>query len=120
MTWIYSQESGKLSWGDTVVGTGYSGNEEGKNNPAFERTPNVGPIPRGQYEIGPPFDTETHGPFVMKLTASGPTYTYGRSGFLIHGDSVYAPGTASEGCIILARAVRERIASSQDNLLTVI
>lgn len=120
MTWIYSQESGKLSWGDTVVATGYSGAGEGKNNPAFEQVPNVGPIPRGTYEISPPFDTETHGPFVMRLLPVGPTYTFGRSGFLMHGDSVHAPGTASEGCVIMPRPIRERVASSQDNQLTVI
>lgn len=120
MTWIYSQESGKLKWGDQVIGTGYSGHGDGKNSPAHEDVPNVGPIPRGTYEIGSPFDTETHGPFVMRLSPSGSTYTFGRSGFLIHGDSIKAPGTASEGCIILARSIRERIASSQDNQLTVI
>jgi hypothetical protein len=35
---------------------------------------------------------------------------HGRTEFLIHGDSVDAPGTASEGCIILSPAIRKKIA----------
>lgn len=31
---------------------------------------------------------------------------HGRAGFYMHGDKVAAPGNASEGCIIMPRAVR--------------
>ncbi|HYE46677.1 MAG TPA: hypothetical protein VEA44_12995, partial [Caulobacter sp.] len=44
----------------------------------------------------------------------------GRSAFRIHGDSVRAPGTASKGCIILPRAVREAIWRSGDRDLEVV
>jgi len=44
----------------------------------------------------------------------------GRSAFLIHGDSIAAPGTASHGCIILARPDRERIAESGVKQLVVV
>jgi hypothetical protein len=47
------------------------------------------------------------------------TNTLGRGGFLIHGDSVRAPGTASQGCIIMDPATRQRISSSGDVDLTV-
>lgn len=99
---------------------GYSGHGEGKNNPALQETPNVGPIPYGLWRIvGPPFDTPTHGPFVMRLEPCEGTQTFGRDGFLIHGDSKIAAGTASHGCIVLPRATRERIWDSGDHLLTV-
>ncbi len=45
---------------------------------------------------------------------------FGRSGFLIHGDSVSHPGEASEGCIILDRNVRETIANDDDKYLVVV
>ena len=102
------------------MGDGYSGFAEGKNNPAMQDVHNVGPIPQGTYEIGEPFDTETHGPYVLRLMPTGPTNTFGRAGFLIHGDSVKAPGTASEGCIVLPRVVRDAVAKSGDNELKVI
>jgi hypothetical protein len=45
---------------------------------------------------------------------------FGRDGFLIHGDSVEHPGTASHGCIIMSRAIREAIAQSDDHELNVV
>lgn len=81
---------------------------------------NWGPIPCGLYTIGAHVDTMTHGPFVLPLTPSPQNEMFGRSAFLIHGDSKVAPGSASEGCIILSRSVRERIAKSGDHELRVI
>lgn len=119
MTWKYDQESGDLYLNDKFVSSGYSGAGDGKNNPAMQDVHNVGPIPRGEYEIGSPSDTKTHGPYVLHLTPAETNDMHGRSGFLIHGDSVVHPGTASEGCIILPRTVRERIWESGDIALTV-
>jgi hypothetical protein len=45
---------------------------------------------------------------------------FGRTGFLIHGDSLQHPGRASNGCIILPRPIRDRIAASGDDQLTVV
>lgn len=81
---------------------------------------NVGPIPAGNYFIQKPEDTVTHGPYVLPLVPYSSNEMFGRSGFLIHGDSVVNPGTASEGCIILSRDVREKIWASTDHGLTVI
>jgi len=39
---------------------------------------------------------------------------HGRTAFRIHGDSGIRPGTASEGCIILPLAIRQKIADSND------
>jgi hypothetical protein len=46
---------------------------------------------------------------------------FGRSAFYIHGDLVSAPGQhlASEGCIILAREIRNTIGESGDTSLIV-
>src|SRR5579883_1483500 len=102
--WTYSQKSGLLSQDDREVAHGYSGASDGKNNPEMQDVHNVGPIPQGDWTItGPPVDTKTHGPYVLKLTPAIETETFGRSGFLMHGDSKEHPGTASQGCIIMSR-----------------
>jgi len=117
--WVYDQGSGQLFHKDQAVGTGYSGQGEGKNNPAMESVHNVGPIPKGRYVIEAPHDTSTHGPYVLTLSPDAANVMHERSGFLVHGDSLKAPGTASEGCIILARKLRERIWLSGDRQLEV-
>lgn len=116
MSWIYSQATGEMSRDGAFVEVGYSGAGEGRNNPAKEDVQSVGPIPRGNYTIGPPHDTATHGPHVMALTPVGHD-ARGRSGFLIHGDN--RTHTASLGCIILSRPTRDRISDSGDKMLTV-
>ncbi len=117
--WIYEQATGKLTREGKLVATGYAGRGDGKNNPAMQHVRNTGPIPRGKYTIGPPRDTKDHGPHVLPLTPDQTNEMFGRSAFLIHGDSVKLPGTASQGCIILARAMREKISSSGDVSLRV-
>lgn len=112
--WTYIQFTGALIHYGMIFGYGYSGKGEGKNNPAMQHIHNVGPIPVGTYIIQPPHDSETHGPFVLPLLPNATNEMFGRSGFLIHGDSIKNPGTASEGCIILPRAVRNTIFKSED------
>jgi hypothetical protein len=119
MTWRYAQATGWLAHDGENVAEGYSGAGEGKNNPAQQDVHNIGPIPVGQYTIGEPSDTKTHGPYVLHLTPDPANEMFGRSGFLIHGDSVVHPGTASEGCIIMPRTVREKIWVSADRDLVV-
>jgi hypothetical protein len=122
MAWTYQQVTGRLL-DDlcNIIGVGYSGRSpDGKNDPVMQSVPNVGPIPCGDYTIEPPVDTVTHGPFVLALTPSPKNEMWGRSGFLMHGDSVIAPGTASLGCIIQSRDVREAVWDSNDHLLTVV
>lgn len=116
MTWRYSQSTGRLTHNGRVVATGYSGAGQGRNNHAMQATANVGPIPTGAYTIGERHDTDTHGPHVMRLTPRGHG-ALGRSGFLIHGDN--RTHTASEGCVILDRSVRDRISTSHDGTLEV-
>ena len=118
--WCYVQRTGQLLHDGQLTGTGYSGHGDGKNNPDMQKVHDVGPIPCGDYSIGPPHDTTTHGPYVMALTAKPGTDTFGRSGFLMHGDSKENPGTASLGCIIQARPVREIVGNSGDPDLQVV
>ena len=120
MSWTYNQATGELTKADNVLACGYAGKGDGKNNPSMEQVPNVGPLPKGLYVIGSPYDTKTHGPYVLRLTPDPDNEMFDRSGFLIHGDSVSAPGTASEGCIILPRKIREMIWNSGDNQLQVV
>ncbi len=121
MPWEYSQSTGRLTRDGKPVSTGYSGSPEGKNNPEKQAVHNVGPIPQGSYTIGVPrLQTENHGPFVLPLLPADSNEMFGRAGFLIHGDSMKAPGKASQGCIILARSVRDAIAESGDKNLTVV
>ena len=118
--WTYNQLTGNLSQDGQPAGSGYSGMGPGKNNPAMQNVHDTGPIPRGKWHIGPPFDTTTHGPHVMVLTPETGTETFGRSGFLIHADSITHPGKASSGCIVLSHALRLQISSSGDHCLEVV
>ena len=116
----YHQISGQLLRDGQPVAFGYSGHLEGRNNPAFQQVHNVGPIPQGLWSIeGPPFDSDDHGPFCLRLTPAPETRVFNRSGFLMHGDSKVHPGLASEGCIIMPRAAREQVWNSRDTNLTV-
>jgi hypothetical protein len=122
--WEYRQ-IGELWYRDATgasfVEHGYSGAGSGRNNAAMQSIHNVGPIPQGNWTIvSLTIENTPHGPYVLHLAACENTNTFGRSGFLIHGDSIKAPGTASQGCIILPRAIRERIWQSNDRQLTVI
>lgn len=119
--WTYAQKTGDLEQDGRHVATGYSGAGDGKNNPNMQQVRNVGPIPEGDWTItGPPVNTEDHGPYVLLLNPTAETETFGRSGFLMHGDSKEHPGGASEGCVILPRAVREKVWTSGDRDLKVV
>jgi len=119
--WIYAQKTGELQQDGKHVATGYSGFDDGKNNPAMEAAPSCGPIPHGEWTItGPPANTRDHGPWVLRLEPSPETRTFGRSGFLMHGDSKESPGCASHGCIVMPRSAREQVWNSGDRKLEVV
>lgn len=120
--WIYQDSTGKLSRDGVLVGWGYSGYSFGKNNDADENISDIGPVPEGDYSISGPEDLAggPHGPYVLHLMAWVGNKMFGRSGFLIHGDSILKPGTASRGCIILNYVIRQLIVRSGDTQLRVI
>lgn len=123
MPWLYDRRTGNLWQMQTppsVVAKGYAGKGDHKNKPESEGIENEGPIPGGLWTIIALLEkTPDHGPFVLRLLPNEGTKTFGRDGFLIHGDSISAPGTASLGCIILPRAAREKIWQSGDIQLVV-
>jgi hypothetical protein len=118
MPWTYRQLTGELTKDNQFHGRGYSGTGGGRNNPAMQTVRNAGPIPQGRYLVGTPHDTLTHGPRVLGLAPLPGTQTFGRDGFLIHDDN--PRHDASQGCIILDRAVRDRISVSGDDELQVV
>ena len=118
--WIYSQSRGDLWHDQDLVGTGYAGSGNGKNNPAMQFQQNVGPLPVGMYSIRPAVRHPRLGIVAMPLEPAPGTILFGRSGFYIHGDSQSHPGEASTGCIVLDYALRLTIAVSSDRTLKVI
>lgn len=128
--WTFEITTGK--WYDPAgayVSTGYAGHGAGVDNPADEAIPDEGPIPEGTYQMGawfndlepsPPDTAEHKGPIVCHLTPEPGTNDYGRSGFMIHGDSVVHPGQASLGCAIADHATRLAMSESPDQVLSVV
>lgn len=129
MSHVWSQLTGEWTHAGKLMGKGYSGLDdgdgipepgEGKNDPAMQRVKDVGPVPCGRYRIGPPFRHPTAGRFTMRLYPEAGTETFGRSGFLIHGDKASNPGTASHGCIVVPYDVRLAIGAHKDRELLVV
>ena len=123
MTYEYEQSTGLLYLADfedgrSLVARGYAGKAHGLNNPDAEHLVGIGPLPRGVWRIGAPADHPRLGAFPIPLTRA--QIPYGRSGFFIHGDNRRADNSASSGCIILPRAVREWIARAGIRALTVV
>lgn len=123
--YTYNQKTGEFSHSSvnaplTHITTGYSGLGEGRNNPALQYTHDVGPIPTGQWKIGPAIIHPKLGPIAMSLSPCLGTHVNGRDGFYIHGDSRVHPGQASHGCIILDNSARQLVADSADKLLVVV
>lgn len=118
--WHWGISKGILSHDGTYCGIGYSGCGLGCNNPAYQQVHSVGPLPAGQWRIVAKYDqTQEHGPYVLRLEPYEGTETWGRDGFLIHGDNSQLNQSASKGCIILGRVLREAIWESNDRDLTV-
>lgn len=111
----YSQTSGEISFHDGdnhfIIGLGWAGRGIGKNKPEYQGVKETGPLPRGWYRVGKPQIHPTVGPFALRLSPLDGTDMLGRDGFLIHGASSRNFGEESKGCIVAARAVREKIYS---------
>lgn len=117
--WTWVQRSGELFRADGALeGIGYSGKGTFKNLPDQDHVANLGPLPKGQYRILAPVTRTALGPYVMFLVPQTGNQMHGRSSFAIHGDN--KTHTASKGCIVLPRDVRERIWKSGDVQLRVV
>lgn len=125
MPWKYDQSSGELFRDGSLVSRGYSGNGRGKNNPAMQGVQGIGPLPAGRWRMVNIYDSKNVGPRTITLNAVDGTAddthdATGRGAFRIHGDSIRAPGTASKGCIILPRPIRDMMWRSGDHDLEVV
>lgn len=119
--WTYEQTTGKLyDPQNNYAGVGYSGFGPDKNNPTAENIKYKGPIPTGLYTIEAPVNSVVHGRYAMPLIPDITNIMYGRDLFIIHGDSIPDPGTASEGCVIMGYQIRINIWESGDHRLLVI
>lgn len=101
-TVVCIDNNGNLS---AVDRSGYSGNGAGKNNPSYQNVENTGPIPVGNYTIGPSRPGGHMGPDARLLTPTPATRASFPSNrnpdtFNWHGDSRSNPGGASQGCPI--------------------
>ena len=125
--WRWDQSAGELSRDGSFISKGYSGNGRGVNNPALQGVAGVGPVPTGKWKIVELRLTgAATGPYtiVIHKADSTPNDDFDdvtrRGAFRIHGDNVKGDNSASHGCIILPRAVRERIWNSKDRDLEVV
>lgn len=117
--WVWDQSAGRLFNPDgRFQSTGYSGAGIGINNPDLQHKVKTGPIPRGMWQIQKPINSRNIGPFALPLVEIG-EFTK-RSLFRIHGDNVRGDRSASHGCIILPRNVRELIWKSNVHILEVV
>lgn len=122
MPWSYHQTTGRIDHnGKFESSHGYAGRGPWKNDPNAENQKDVGPLPRGNHTIADHYiDHAKAGKHVLRLTPLPRNQMFGRSGFLIHGDKISAPGMASNGCIVLPFAVRQKMLASGDRTLDVV
>lgn len=118
--WLYVQTTGELFRPNgTLCGVGYSGRQgEARNNPAFQTVASTGPLPQGLYYLGAEVDHPMLGPCAIPLLPNPANKMFGRSHFWVHGDNVQHD--ASEGCIIMARPIRNELGMDKDGILQVV
>lgn len=111
---LYDYPTGKVWFGI------WSGHGDAANDPTREREKGIGPLPAGLYRYGQPRDGGHLGPFVLDLTQIAGA-SFDRSLFRVHGDTAGdIAHTASDGCIIAPRNVREWLDEQTDRRITVI
>lgn len=118
--WIYVIPTGQLylPQGD-VLAICYSGAPGFTNDITKISLPFQGPIPVGDWRIGPPYTHPRLGAMTMDLFPLVNTITYGRDDFRLHGDSIENAGKrmASDGCIVAPLFARADVAKSPDHWL---
>jgi hypothetical protein len=109
----------------THVATCYAGGNEGQNlegvnNHAMQNVKSIGPLPCGLYRIGDVIQQSHLGPFAIPLIPDAANEMFGRGGFFFHGDTKEMNQSASKGCIIGPRSVREEVYASPDDQIQVV
>ena len=126
MSWTYSQDDGRLYDPNGVLaGTGYAGgnegaNPEGVNNHDMQNVKSIGPLPCGTYRMGDVIQQSHLGVFAIPLIPDAANEMFGRGGFFCHGDTKEMNQSASQGCIIQSRAVRNELDASDDKQIEVV
>lgn len=115
----YNQSTGQLTCTDdtsnqqTVNEQCYSGAPGAVNDGSQQNTPNVGPIPLGDYDIGNGVNNRGTGPQSLPLTPTANNNQFPNTrdpnSFLMHGDNSQGNQSASQGCIICSRNTRNTI-----------
>jgi hypothetical protein len=106
----YEQATGRLLEDDgKVIGLGWAGHLQGRNNPEMQIVKGVGPLPKGKYIVENPENGTHLGPLAFPLTPDPTNKMFGRDAFFIHGASAEHPALSSDGCIIQGRIAREYI-----------
>lgn len=100
-------------------GSGYAGAPGHVNRPGSSHLVGLGPLPPGEYHVGPAFFHHRLGPTAFRLRPMPGNVMFGRSGFMIHGDNRKGDYSASRGCIILNRGDRELVRDCRVRHLTV-
>ena len=126
--YTYEQSTGKLyTSAGSLFGTGYSGNGEGKNNPAWQAIKDHGPLPCGVYQAIRLIERDPQvGWYAIHLAPNSATETaitlLGRDwdSFYMHGDSVDHPGSASDGCLVFNRSTRLDFWQGSDKMIQVV
>ena len=95
----------------------YSGAQGFVNRPSQTDVFQKGPIPQGLWDIGVAVQHKRLGAVAIPLTAL--SYEGKRSAFFIHGDNAAMNQTASKGCIVTSRAVRDLIGAKGFTTLVV-
>lgn len=115
----YEIKTGKLV-APNIVGTGYSGHGDALNDETKTNEKGKGPIPKGLWHLTTWEEHHPHlGDIVIHLMPDSTTETFGRSAFFIHGDNQQMNYTASDGCIILSKDLREKLKDSGETKLLV-
>lgn len=95
-----------------LMGTGYAGYRDGVNDPDMQSVRRWGPLPAGRYTIKAGRTHAQLGPQALELVPHPENEMFGRSDFWIHGDNRAGNRTASRGCIILPRVIRDLVDKS--------
>jgi RHS repeat-associated protein len=115
---VYEQSTGKLTCHRDDSGElylpacyGYAGAGPGLNRPGLQDRKYVGPLPQGDYTVGPniPKGPGSTGKNVRPLMPDPRNIMFGRDGFYMHGDNERANNTASKGCPIFPPSCRSKI-----------